>query len=68
MNKVPTMISTKDKLYISDILNVTYLFAKKFDHYESMVKDKKIKDLITTSSDMLKKQYSKLMEELNYEK
>jgi len=65
MNKPPVMISTKDTIYMSDLLNVIYFLIKRFDHYDSVIQDKKIKQLTETVSKGLKNQYESLLEVLN---
>ena len=39
MKKVPTMISTKDLMYISDMFNWHLVVAKKIDSYLSVIED-----------------------------
>ncbi len=67
MNKPPVMISTKDSMYVGDILNVTAAFIKKFRHYDNEIQDNKIKQLVLTITSTLKGQYTKLMEVLKSE-
>ena len=67
MNKPPVMVSTKDSMYITDVLNITHCFIKKFDHYDNEIQDTKIKKLVNNATNELIKQYNSLMEELKHE-
>lgn len=42
MNKVPSMISTKDLAYIEDMLNWNYTLAKVANHYSEEIQDEEI--------------------------
>jgi len=63
MIEPPKMVSTKDVMYISDILNTIYTLAKKLNYYE--INDEKIKQLINKITTSFTNQYSTLLEVLN---
>ena len=65
MIEPPVMVSTKDVMHISDILNVTYSLIKKFKHYDNEISDEKIKQLVISTTTELTNQYSTLLEVLN---
>lgn len=46
MDKVPTLISTKDLAYIKDMLSWNLQAAKKINHYLKAVNDEEIKTLL----------------------
>ena len=64
MNEPPKMLSNKDILYISDILNQQYVLVKKLNSYELSIKDKEIQKLIKRTCEMLKNNYNTLLEVL----
>ena len=64
MNEPPKMLSTKDILYFSDILNVTGTYIKKFKHYDDLISCKEMKTLVLTITKELTSQYSVLLKEL----
>lgn len=45
MDKVPTMISTKDLSYISDMFEWNFTLSKKINHYIGEVTDEEIKSV-----------------------
>ena len=65
MKTPPKMISTKDILYFSDVFNVNRAFIKKLDHYNTLVKDSKIKAHLKTVRLALNNHYKTLLEVLN---
>ena len=50
MKKVPTMISTKDMMYISDMFNWHLVASKKIESYISCIEDE---DCISKLDDLL---------------
>ncbi len=46
MNEVPTMISTKDLAYVTDIFGWSLVASKKAYHYKDEVSDSKISTLL----------------------
>lgn len=65
MNKSPVMVSSKDIMYITDILNVTHAFAKKFKHYNNEIQDPKILNTVAGFTNQLVNQYNNLLGVLN---
>lgn len=65
MQEPPVMVSTKDCMYISDILNMSVAIVKKFKHYDSEINDVQIKQLVGNITNQMKNQYSTLLEVLN---
>ena len=64
MKEPQEMLSNKDVLYISDILNVLLTFVKKFTCYQEFISDEAILKKITAVTKDLKNQYESLLEEL----
>lgn len=52
MNKVPTMISTKDLAYISDIFEWNFNVNKELKHFEEEAKDADVKEQIKNLTTM----------------
>ncbi len=67
MKNVPTMISTKDSAYISDMFNWNYVAYKKFNDYLDYVTDKDIVKLLNDLIEMHKKNCEKLIKILESE-
>jgi hypothetical protein len=65
MSEPPVMVSTKDAMYINDILNISSSMIKKIDHYLKEAKDEKLKSLIKKTSKKMKENYHILLEVLN---
>ena len=65
MEEPMEMISTKDNMYISDILMMQYTYIKKLLFYDELVTETKVKDLINKVSKQLIKGYDTLLEVLN---
>ena len=61
MNQPPVMVSTKDSMYICDILNVTHAFMKKFKHYDNEIQDAKLKQMVQGFTTQLENQYQNIM-------
>lgn len=54
MEQVPTMISTKDLAYLSDIFGWNFTACKKAYHFAKEVTDAEIKESLTQVSNMHK--------------
>lgn len=65
MKQPPKMVSTKDAMYISDILPMNFTMIKKTFLYEDLIKDENIQKLNNDVRKELKAQYKTLMEVLN---
>ncbi len=46
MNTVPTMISTKDLAYLTDIFNWNFIAVKKANHYLQEIQDEDVKKVV----------------------
>ena len=67
-NEIPVVITEKDCLYISDILNISKVYIKKTSNYLKDIKDKDIKNELSEFMDTLLSSYDELlffMEETN---
>jgi hypothetical protein len=68
MKKTPDMMITpKDRLYISDILGVANVYAKKCRAYQEIVKDEEVNLEIGEFHDTLTSQYDELLQLLEEE-
>ena len=68
MKKSPDMMITpKDRLYISDILGVANVYAKKCRAYQEIVKDEEVNLEIGEFHDTLTSQYDELLQLLEEE-
>lgn len=67
MKNVPTMISTKDSAYISDMFNWNFVAYKKFNDYLNYVTDKEIVKLLNSLVEMHQKNCEKLIKILKSE-
>lgn len=67
MKNVPTMISTKDLSYISDMFNWNLVAMKKFNDYLSYVEDEEIIKLIESLIKMHQKNCEELINLLESE-
>ena len=61
MNKVPTMISTKDLAYISDMINWNFIACKKANHFVDEITDEQVKDEVKNVALMHKNHVIKLV-------
>ena len=61
MDKVPTMISTKDLDYIKDMLDWNLIAVKKINHYLQHVQDEDVKNLFEQIVTMHKKHFNGLL-------
>ncbi|GAK04220.1 hypothetical protein JCM19037_2608 [Geomicrobium sp. JCM 19037] len=65
MSQPPAMISTKDQLYLSDMLNWNLTAAKKARFYAQHAMDPKIKETLDQVAGMHEKHYQRLLPHLN---
>lgn len=54
MEQVPSMISTKDMAYLSDIFEWNFIASKKAFHFANEVMDMEIKEMLTRVANMHK--------------
>ena len=54
MDKVPTMISTKDLAYLEDIFNWNFTASKKASNYSNEVTDEELKNTLVSVANMHK--------------
>ena len=62
MVEPPKMLSTKDMMYITDILTISEAHIKKFREYSNILNDEQIKDEISAIEKLLLNQYQTLLE------
>ena len=62
MTEPPKMLSSKDLMYITDILMISEAHIKKFREYSNILTDEKIKTEITTLETLLLNQFQTLLE------
>ncbi len=68
MRKVPDMMITpKDRLYISDILGIANVYAKKCNAYQQLVTDEDVYLELGEFHDILTSQYDELLQLLEEE-
>ena len=60
-NEIPVVITEKDCLYISDILNISKVFIKKTSNYLKETKDKDVKNELGEFMDTLLSSYDELL-------
>ena len=60
-NEIPVVITEKDCLYISDILNISKVYIKKTTNYLSAIKDKDIQSEFSEFLDTLLTSYDELL-------
>lgn len=65
MEEPMDMLSTKDFMYISDILMIQYTYIKKLNHYSELISDSKIQEQLEKVTRQLTKGYDTLLEVLN---
>lgn len=61
MNEVPNIISTKDLMYIEDMLNWNYNLIKKVRMFKSSVEDEEIKNFFDKVIKSHTKNFEKLL-------
>ena len=52
-NEIPVVITEKDCLYISDILNISKVYIKKTSNYLNKIKDKDLQNELSDFKDTL---------------
>ena len=60
-NEIPVVITEKDCLYISDILNISKVFYKKTNNYLQNIKDKDLQNELSEFMDTLLSSYDELL-------
>ena len=60
-NEIPVVITEKDCLYISDILNISKVYIKKTTNYLNAIKDKDIQSEFSEFLDTLLTSYDELL-------
>ena len=60
-NEIPVVITEKDCLYISDILNISKVYIKKTSNYLKNVKDKDVQTEFSEFIDTLLSSYDELL-------
>ena len=63
MKSVPNIISTKDLIYIEDMLNWNFILIKKINNYINEVNDTGVKRILTKTKNSLLNVYKTI---LNY--
>ncbi len=61
MKEAPTMISTKDLAYLTDIFGWNFTAAKKAYHFKNEVEDEEIKELMNRLFEMHKEQCDEVL-------
>ena len=60
-NEIPVVITEKDCLYISDILNISKVYIKKTANYLNKIKDKDLQNELSDFKDTLLSGYDELL-------
>ena len=60
-NEIPVVITEKDRLYISDILNISIVYIKKTSNYLKSTKDKDVQNELSEFMDTLLSSYDELL-------
>lgn len=60
-NEIPVVITEKDCLYISDILNISKVYIKKTANYLNKTKDKDLQNELSDFKDTLLSGYDELL-------
>ena len=60
-NEIPVVITEKDCLYISDILNISKVYIKKTSNYLNKTKDKDLQNDLSDFKDTLLSGYDELL-------
>ena len=60
-NEIPVVITEKDRLYISDILNISKVYIKKTSNYLKSTKDKDVQNELNEFMDTLLSSYDELL-------
>lgn len=60
-NEIPVVITEKDCLYISDILNISKVYIKKTSNYLKETKDKDVQNELSEFMDTLLSSYDELL-------
>lgn len=65
MKEVPTIVSTKDLLYIDDMLSWNFTTIKKINHYIEEIVDEDVSNLLNDVVNKFIEHYSEILECLN---
>ncbi len=65
MKEVPTVVTTKDLLYIDDMLSWNFTTIKKINHYVEEIVDEDIINLLNEVASTFKEHYTEILECLN---
>lgn len=65
MNTLFVGVSTKDAMYVSDIMKALLVLNKKIDHYEKETIDEQLKSNLCNIRQITTNQYQQLLEVLN---
>ena len=60
-NEIPVVITEKDCLYISDILNISKVYIKKTSNYLNKINDKDLQNELSDFKDTLLSGYDELL-------
>ena len=60
-NEIPVVITEKDCLYISDILNISKVYIKKTSNYLNEIKDSELQNELSEFIDTLVSSYNELL-------
>lgn len=60
-NEIPVVITEKDCLYISDILNISKVYIKKTSNYLNEIKDADVQNELSEFMDTLLSGYDELL-------
>jgi hypothetical protein len=61
----PNMVSTKDQMYLSDMLSWNLLACKKAHFFAKMCQNEDVKAVLEQAGQMHQKHYNKILEHLN---
>ncbi|GGD06885.1 hypothetical protein [Pontibacillus salipaludis] len=65
MPQPPTMVSTKDQLYISDMLSWNLMASKKAHFYAGFCQNPELKAALEQAGQMHQRHYEKMLQHLN---
>ncbi|KGX89757.1 hypothetical protein [Pontibacillus marinus] len=65
MPQPPTMVSTKDQLYLTDMLSWNLLAAKKAHFYAGFCQNQELKSSLEQAGQMHQRHYEKILQHLN---
>jgi len=65
MKEVPNIISSKDLLYINELIKNNLIFLKKINSYKNMANNSDVKDYLDKIYNIYKEQYKVLLDILS---